>query len=203
MIWGLVLAAGESKRMGTPKLLLPFGGATVIESVVKSVISSKVDETLVVLGSNRRQIKEKIRRFPVETVYNPRYRSGMLSSVWRGLQALPRAGEAVVVVLADLPGVPASVINTLVAGFRGEKKGIVIPAYRKQRGHPFLVDLKYREEIMGLSPQIGLRELLLRHPEDIFEVRVSTATILRDIDTAEDYRRASRKRRPGSSWRRA
>jgi molybdenum cofactor cytidylyltransferase len=202
MIWGLVLAAGESKRMGTPKLLLPFRRATVIESVVKNVISSKVDKTVVVLGSSRGQIKEKIRRFPVAIVYNPLYRNGMLSSVRRGLKALPRAGEAAVVVLADVPGVPASVINALIAGFRKQKRGIVIPTYRKQRGHPFLVDLKYREEIMGLSPEIGLRQLILRHPEDILEVEVSTAAILQDIDTAEDYRRATRKRRRGSSPRR-
>jgi molybdenum cofactor cytidylyltransferase len=195
MIWAIILAAGESKRMGQAKLLLPFGKTTIIETVVESVISSKVDKTLVVLGSRRRQIKERIGRFPVATTYNPRYRRGMLSSVIRGLEALPHSGEAAVVVLADLPGVPTSVIDSLIEGFRREKKGIIVPVYRKKRGHPFLLDLKYKEEIEHLSPGIGLRELLQRHPEDIFEVGVSTPAVLRDIDNAEDYSRATKKRK--------
>jgi molybdenum cofactor cytidylyltransferase len=194
MIWAIILAAGESKRMGQAKLLLPFGKTSIIETVVESVISSKVDKTLVVLGSRRRQIKEKIGRFPVETTSNPRYKSGMLSSVRRGLEALPQSSEAAVVVLADLPGVPASVIDSLIRAFRSEKKGIIVPVFRKKRGHPLLIDLKYREEIERLSLGIGLRELLLRHPEDIVEVGVSTPAILRDIDNAEDYRRATKKR---------
>lgn len=195
MIWAMILAAGESKRMGKPKLLLPFSKTTIIETVVENVISSKVDKTVVVLGARRPQIKMKIKRFPVETTYNPRYRESMLSSVLQGMAVLPYPCEAVVVVLADQPSVQATVINSLIEAFRWEKKGIIVPAWRKKRGHPFLIDLKYREEMKHLNPEIGLRELLHRHCDDVFEVRMPSPAILRDIDTAEDYDRETRKRK--------
>lgn len=201
MIWAMILAAGESKRMAKPKLLLPYGKTTIIETAVENVVSSKVDQTLVVLGSCSAEIKEKIRRFPVITTFNPRYKEGMLSSVLRGMAVLPHSCEAVVVVLADQPSVEAAVIDSLIEAFRTEKRGIIVPVYRKKRGHPFLIDLKYREEMNELNPEIGLRELLQKHPDDVFEVRVPGPAVLRDIDTAEDYSRATKKREQRASQR--
>jgi len=194
MIWAMILAAGESQRMGVPKLLLPFGKSTIIETIVESVISSRVNQTLVVLGSRSPEIRERIRRFPVLTTFNPSYRKGMLSSVQRGAAVLPHSCEAVVVVLADQPSVRATMIDSLIETFHRQKKGIIVPVYQKKRGHPFIVDLKYREEINELNPETGLRELLLRHPDDIFEVGVPNPSILHDIDTAADYSQATKKR---------
>jgi molybdenum cofactor cytidylyltransferase len=194
MIWAMILAAGESKRMGRPKLLLRYGKTTIIETVVEEVIASKVHQTLVVLGSGAPEIRKKIIRYPVLTTFNPRYRQGMLSSVLRGIEVFPSDCEAAVVVLADQPAVRAPVIDVLVEAFHREKKGLVVPVYRKKRGHPFIVSLKYREAIKRLDPGTGLRGLLHRHPEDTYEVKVSTGSILGDIDTAEDYSRATKTR---------
>ena len=189
MIWAVILAAGESRRMGRPKLLLPYGEETIIETVVRTAVASSVDGTLVVLGAQRRDIEGRIRRFSVRSVFNPEYRGGMFSSVLRGLGSLPAAGEAAVIILADQPGIPAGVINSLVASYRRENKGLVVPLYRKRRGHPLLLDLKYRREVEGLSPELGLRGLLRAHPEDILEVPVSCPEVLRDIDSPADYRK--------------
>ncbi len=194
MIWAVILAAGESKRMGKPKLLLPYQKSTVIETVIENVLSSKVNQTLVVLGGRAVEIKKKIRRFPVKTTFNPHFRQGMLSSVIRGVNVLPAECEAAAIVLADQPSIQATVIDSLIEAFRSSGKGIVVPVYGKKRGHPFLVSLKYRKEIALLHPETGLRELLQKHPEDIHEVRASTPAILRDIDTAEDYKRATLKK---------
>jgi molybdenum cofactor cytidylyltransferase len=194
MIWALILAAGESKRMGQPKLLLRYREKTIIETVVEAVLASKVHQTLVVLGSGSPEIRKKIKRYPVLITFNARFRHGMLSSVLRGIEGLPADCEAAVVVLADQPAVRAAVIDALIEAFHREKKGIVVPVYRKKRGHPFIISLKYREAIKRLDPGTGLRELLHRHPEDIHEVRISTASILGDIDTAEDYNRATKTR---------
>lgn len=194
MIWAVILAAGESRRMGMPKLLLPFGKTTIIENVVESVTSSKVSQTLVVLGPCSPDIREKIRRYPVITTFNPRYREGMLSSVLQGMAVLPDSCEAVIVALADQPAVETAVIDSLIEAFRTENKGIIVPVYRKKRGHPFLIDIKYRQEMKQLNPKVGLRELLRRHADDVFEVRVLSPAILRDIDTVEDYDRETRKR---------
>lgn len=189
MIWAMILAAGESRRMGQPKLLLPFGDRTMIEAVVGTVVSSSVDGTLVVLGAEQEEIEKKIKAFPVKTVYNPDYRSGMLSSVLCGFKALPTETRAVVVVLGDQPTVGKGIINTIISAYQKSGKGIVLPVYDKERGHPVIIDMKYKQEIEGLSPDIGLRGTVYSHPEDILEVEVDAPSILKDIDDETDYRR--------------
>lgn len=188
MIWAVVLAAGESKRMGRPKLLLPYGKTTIIETVIDRVTASRVDQTLVALGSRWRTLKKQIREYAISTAVNPGYQTGMLSSVQRGIAALPDKCRAAVVVLGDQPDVLPEVINLLIDAYHRGKKGIVVPVYRRKRGHPILIDLKYRREIKTLRPQIGLRELMQRHPQDILEVRVPDSGVLHDIDVPGDYR---------------
>jgi molybdenum cofactor cytidylyltransferase len=189
MIWAMILAAGMSRRMGKTKLLLPFGKKTIIETVVHSVVSSRVDGTLVVLGSERGKIEEKVRNFPVRSVFNPDFRSGMLSSVLCGIKALPDETRAMVIVLGDQPSVSKQTIDRIVDEYQKTGKGIVLPVYNKERGHPVLIDMKYREEVEALSPDIGLRGTVYSHPEDILEVEVDIPSILQDIDDEADYKR--------------
>lgn len=189
MIWAMILAAGMSRRMGKTKLLLPFGKKTIIETVVQSVVSSRVDSTLVVLGSEREKIEKKIRTYPVRSAFNPDFRIGMLSSVLCGLKALPVETRAVVIVLGDQPSVSKQIIDRIVDEYQKTGKGIVLPVYNKERGHPVLIDMKYREEVEALSPDIGLRGTVYSHPEDILEVEVDTPSILQDIDDEADYKR--------------
>ena len=190
MIGAVVLAAGESKRMGVPKLLLPYRGATIIEAVLDAVTASGADATLVVLGANRTAIRERIRRFPVSVAVNTRFREGMLSSIQTGISALPRRCRAALVVLGDQPDLPPSALDALIDGWNEGRKGIVVPVFGGRRGHPLLLDLKYRREIDGLTPETGLRGLLAAHPEDILEVDVPDGAVLADIDTPDDYRKA-------------
>ena len=199
MIWAVVLAAGESRRMGQPKLLLPYREETIIETVVRNVTASKVEGTVVVIGAQRKEMEEKLRHFAVKKAFNRDYRSGMFSSVLCGLGALPRSARAAVLVLADQPGIPAEAIDSLIDSFRRERKGLIVPVYRKKRGHPLLLDLKYRREVEALPPDVGLRGLLRKHPEDILEVRVSSPEVLRDIDSPTDYRKTRRPRAKGPS----
>ncbi|MFB0566305.1 MAG: NTP transferase domain-containing protein [Candidatus Aminicenantaceae bacterium] len=187
MIWAIILAAGESKRMGKPKLLLPFGDKTIIETVVQIVIDSKVDETLVVLGSDWKEIEKKIRRFPLKISVNPDFQKGMLSSVKWGFKKIPEDTRAVLVTLGDQPSVSTNVINKVIETFNSTEKGIVLPVYDKNRGHPVLIDMKYRGEVEALSPDVGLRELVYSHSEDLLEVEVKTSSVLQDIDDKEDY----------------
>lgn len=90
MIWAMILAAGESKRMGKPKLLLPFGEKTIIEIIVATVVSSKVEQTLVILGSGREKIEEKIKNYPVKIVYNRDFRAGCFHPSSVDLSPCPR-----------------------------------------------------------------------------------------------------------------
>jgi molybdenum cofactor cytidylyltransferase len=189
MIGAMILAAGESKRMGKPKLLLPFGEKTIIETIVEIVVSSRVEKTLVILGSDREKIEEKIKNFPVEFAYNRDWRSGMLSSVQCGFKVLAGDAHGVLVVLGDQPKISTTVINKLIDAYRSSGKGIVLPVYRGERGHPVLLDVKYRGDVANLSPETGLRGTVYNHPEDILEVEVESPSILKDIDDMSDYKR--------------
>lgn len=188
MIWAVVLAAGKSERMGSAKLLLPMGRSTLIETVIGGVLRSRPDGVLVVLGADREKLEPVIRKYPVRTVFNPDFERGMLSSVKCGFEAVPPDARAVLIFLGDQPAPPASVTRRIIDAYRKTGKGIVLPAYRSRRGHPLLIDVKYRGEVGALDPRIGLKQLPHDHPDDVFEVKVRTAAVLRDIDTPEDYR---------------
>ena len=189
MIWAMIIAAGESRRMGKPKLLLPFGEKTIIETVIENAVQSKAEKVLVVLGSDWEEIEKKIRNLPDKITVNPHFKKGMLSSVQWGFQTLPDDAEAALVVLGDQPGIPHEVIDRVIDGYRKTGKGIVLPVYKKNRGHPVLIDMKYQDEVNHLSDDIGLRGTVYNHPEDILEIEVETSSILRDIDDMDDYRR--------------
>jgi len=191
MICAIILAAGESKRIGTPKQLLPFGESTVIETVIKQISQAKVDHIVVVLGHAGEQIAAKLASLPVEITINPHYRKGMLSSIQWGLKTIEnrKRYKAALIALADQPAIPTQVFDQLIYEFHQGGKGIVLPVYQGRRGHPVLIDLKYRREIMELKDAIGLRGLLQTHPEDVLEVSVNTDSILRDIDDLQAYQR--------------
>ena len=187
MIWAVVLAAGESKRMGRPKQVLPYGRSTILETVLDHVLASPVDGTLVVLGAAADKVAPLLAKLPVETIVNPDFRSGMLSSVQRGIRALPASARAALIFLGDQPAVGPETSGRVLAAYRVSGRGIVLPVHAGRGGHPLLIDLKYRAEIDGLSAGIGLRELLVRHPDDIFRVEIDDPGVLLDIDTPEDY----------------
>ena len=190
MIWALVLAAGESRRMEEPKLLLPFGRTTIIETVVQNLMESSLDGILAVLGHRWQGILDKLKNYAVETTVNPDYKNGMLSSVQWGFRKLPRDAQAALVVLGDQPGTSVRTIDLVIRAFRSGDKGIVLPTHKDSGGHPLLVDMNYRREIQSLDPAVGLRSLLSRHPEDILRVAVKAGSGLQDIDNPEDYRKA-------------
>ena len=197
MIQAIILAAGKSERMGRVKPLLPWGRRTLIEAIIDRVARSRAKEVLVVLGAARDDIEPVIAKYHVGRVFNPDFARGMLSSIQRGLEAVPRDAQAVLFFLGDQPAPSAAIINRLIDAYEKTGKGIVLPVCGGRRGHPVLIDLKYRNKIRALDPGIGLRQLMRNHPEDILEVRTRSPRVLHDIDTPEDYERvlASRRRR--------
>ena len=187
MIWAVILAAGESRRMGTQKLLLPFGEATVVEAVVRTALASMVDRAVAVVGADGEAVRARLEPRGADIAVNARFAEGMLTSIQAGLRALPPDAEAAVVMLGDQPFLPPAVVDLVIRGYRVSGRGIVIPVFRGRRGHPVLVDLKYRDEVLAFDPADGLRRLLRTHPDDIAEVETDDPNILRDLDTPEDY----------------
>jgi len=195
VISAIVLAAGMSERMGRPKMLLPFGRGTLLDTVLAGVGRSRVDDVIVVLGAHRDAIEPVVSKHSARSVFNEGYEAGMLSSVLRGLQAVPADARAFLVVPGDHPAPSPSVINRLIAEHDATGKGIVLPVHRGRRGHPLLIDARYRDEVSRLDPAIGLRQLARDHPDDVLEVPVRSPAVLRDVDRPEDYRRALLSRR--------
>jgi molybdenum cofactor cytidylyltransferase len=186
-VWAIVLAAGASTRMKKQKLLLPFNGKTIIETVIQNIMPVLGKNILVVLGSHREKISEQINKLPVKTCVNENFTEGMLSSVICGFRALPENAEAALVFLGDQPQIPAEVTRLVLENWKQSDKGIIIPVTRGKRGHPVLIETKYKTEIERLEPDKGLRQLMEIFKNDVMETECSKPEILRDIDTPEDY----------------
>lgn len=178
--------------MKQQKLLLPYHGRTIIETTIGNVLASDVDGIMVVLGASRDEILNVIGKMPVEHCHNADYELGMLSSVICGLRALPGDTDAALIFPGDQPDIPPGVINKLIRTFHRSSRGIVIPKHHNRRGHPLVVDMKYRHEIEHLNPEKGLRSLMELFPDDVLEVEVDEPGILKDIDTREDYLNATK-----------
>lgn len=189
MICAIVLAAGQSKRMGVQKLLLPFGGKTVISHIVDQLIESSVDEIYVVIGCQAERISSELSDRSVSLVNNHNYKSGMLSSVRCGLNAIPQQCKTVLVALGDQPSITSRLIDQMLQTFASTERQILVPLYDNKRGHPIIFSSAYRDEILTQYDDIGLRGLLRTHKDDIFELPVQTPGVLSDMDYPEDYQR--------------
>jgi molybdenum cofactor cytidylyltransferase len=187
-IWAIILAAGESKRMGFPKMLLTFNGKTMIEEVIANVTESKVDKTMVVLGANRDKLEEHIGNLAIKICYNENYNEGMLSSVKCGFRNLPADFNAALVFQGDQPLISPNAIDAVIDAYISSRMGIVIPVFNERRGHPLLIVSKYKDEIEKLSFSEGLHSLSRKFSDDVFEVKTNVSGILRDFDTYEEYK---------------
>lgn len=189
MIGAVVLAAGESRRMGKQKLLLPFGGRTVIEHIVTQVGASRVDRTVVVTGHDREGVELALAEHDVTFAHNADYRDGMLTSVRCGLAALPDDTTAFVIVLGDQPSIRPEIVDALINAFEKGTHGIVVPMHSDDTGHPIVIAAKYRSAIMTQFDKDGLRGLIYGNPGEVLRAPAASADVLRDMDTPEDYER--------------
>ena len=192
MIGAIVLAAGRSQRMGGQKLLLPFGGQTVIGHVVDQVRHAAIHEVCVVVGPQPERLTEALSGRKVGIVRNPDPEGDMLSSIRCGWRALPQECRGILVTLGDQPGITSELIDQMIRAFAGESRGLVVPVHQGQRGHPILCSAKYRDEILTRYDAVGLQGLVRAHPGEVLECPVSTPAVLSDIDYPEDYRRELR-----------
>ncbi|MEP6988411.1 MAG: selenium cofactor biosynthesis protein YqeC, partial [Chloroflexota bacterium] len=189
-IGAVVLAGGLSRRMGQPKVLLPWGGRrTIIEHIIEQLALARVPQITVVTGHRAGEVRQVVSRVGADVVHNDKYTTGeMLSSLQAGLRAMPKYISAALVVLGDQPRIQPKIIAQVMMAYAEGAGDIIAPSYHMRRGHPILIDRRYWAEILDLPETGSPRDVIDRHKDRIAYVNVDTDSVLRDVDTPEDYR---------------
>ena len=183
----LLLAAGHSRRMGAFKPLLPFGKTTVIHSCLSNLSEGGVPVVVVVAGYLAEELKARLDDVAsIHFVVNHDPESEMSASIACGVLALPATARAVLIALADQPAIPPAVISSILEAWRAGAR-LVIPQHNERGGHPVLVDLEFRQQLLRLDPQLGLKSFFDAHKNQVQRLKVDSSYIARDMDTWDDY----------------
>lgn len=189
-VTALILAAGQSRRMGNSnKLLEEVEGQTLLQKCVETALNSRASECLVVTGHEADQIRDSLKGKAVRFVHNERYAEGLSTSLRTGLSALEEDTDAVIVLLGDMPEVGSDVLDRLIDTYSPvEGREICVPTWEGKRGNPVLIGKEFFTEIMEISGDIGARRLLGDYPDLVAEVPMKNAAILTDIDAPQDLK---------------
>ena len=189
MFSAVLLAAGESRRMGEFKQLLPFGDKSFVACCIDNLLASRASEVVVVTGHREADVRNAVGARPVTFAHNEDYRSGMSSSIKCGAEALSPKARVMIVALVDQPQIGPDIFNHVIAAYENRRPLIVVPTYDGRNGHPIAIDLSLKEEIMAIDPHLGLRQVVHAHKSHVAYVEVGSEVVLIDCDFPEDYRR--------------
>ena len=196
MISAVILAAGESRRMGKQnKLLLPIGGEALLVKLVASVCASNVGQVLVVIGHEAEKIRRELNEFPLNFVYNPNFSEGMTTSIKYGVKVVSHECDGLLICLGDMPFINTSEINKLIHAYvKNRIKGeglIVVPVFKRQRGNPVLFSIEFRNDILEHKKKSGCKEVIMKNSDSVMEIEMDDEKMLLDVDTMEDYQSVS------------
>jgi molybdenum cofactor cytidylyltransferase len=187
-IAAVLLAAGRSRRMGAFKPLLPFGRRSVVETCVANLLEAGAAEVVVVVGHRGGEVRAALaRETRVRFAVNEVEGSEMGVSVARGVEAVNAEAKAALVALVDYPAVPPRAIESLLDARARTGARLVVPEWRGRGGHPVLVDLMLRGELLSVAPERGLRALFDAHAAEVLRVPSDSPFVARDMDTWDDY----------------
>jgi molybdenum cofactor cytidylyltransferase len=190
MIAGLILAAGESSRMGRDKALLTYRGRTFLETIVGTLREAGIGRVVVVLGHHAEEIRNTVRLDDIEVVVNFEYQRGQTSSLQAGLGALAsEEPEAIVLCLVDHPAVSAATVQKLLESFQQFHAPVVIPTDQGRRGHPLVISCALFPELLSLSPAEGANTIIRKYRNATQFLEVGDPGIALDVDGPETYRR--------------
>ena len=190
MVSGIILAAGESSRMGSSKALLKMGEKSFAQHIVDVLIASRVLDIVIVLGADAETIQIQLNWFKGKTVINEEWKRGQLSSILAGLHAVDQEDlHGVFIWPVDRPLVSEHVIVGMLHQFWTKHKQIVVPVFRGRRGHPVLIGKSLFEDLEKSPMDIGARTVLWDHPKDVLEYQTEEDGVVINIDSAEDYQK--------------
>jgi molybdenum cofactor cytidylyltransferase len=193
-IAAVVLAAGQSRRMGSVnKLLVEIDGVPMVARVVDAALASQAGPVLVVTGHEHERVEAVLSDRPVRFVHNPAFAEGLSTSLRVGLSALPPEIDGALVCLGDMPGVTAQVLDRLIGAYSPvEGRSIVVPTFAGKRGNPVLWDRRFFAEMGEVAGDVGARHLIGAHGDAVAEVEMADDGVIRDIDTPEALSRMIR-----------
>ena len=188
MIYAIVLAAGQSKRMGKLKPLLRFNDTTFLEHIISVLKFSDVDRITVVLGAEADTIRKSVDLSGTNIVINKDYQRGQLSSLIAGIEQTPQETEAILVCLADNPFITEEVVRKIIGKFKETNNPVIVPVFDKKRGHPALFSRSLFNELLNAPEEQGARYVLYSNEDKILELEVSERGILIGINTEDEYK---------------
>lgn len=201
MISAILLGAGESKRMGVNKLLLPWGKTSVFEHCLDSLLRSNIQEVVIVLSDRTKEIRNRLKESSIlankriKVEMNRDYRKGMSTSIRRGLKRIDPRSDGILIALGDQPFLNPRTINGLIRSFGQGRGDIIVPSFRKVKGHPVIFHRKYEKELLKLRGDTGGKTLLMKYSKQMKTIRVKSEGVIKDIDTQKEYRRALTRRK--------
>lgn len=192
MLTAIILAAGLSRRMGAAnKLLLPFGQSTLVGATVSNLLAAALGEAIVVLGHEAADVRAALSGFPVQFVESQRFIEGMTASIQAGVAAAHPDSEGYLICPGDMPFISTAEFRRIgecfEASFRENPLAIVQPVFDGQCGNPVVFSRAYRQQILGNTYPDGCRPVLQQNIENVQFVGMPTASVLRDLDTPEDW----------------
>ncbi|MGA2624493.1 MAG: nucleotidyltransferase family protein [Bacteroidota bacterium] len=188
IVSAVVLAAGSSQRMGSPKALLKIGEETFFQHIVEVLHSARIIDVVAVLGFEAEKITKHLGQFDGRIVLNEHWQKGQLSSITAGLDALDSQNiQAAMICPVDHPLISQSLIVDLLQAFWKSQKRIVVPTYKSRRGHPVIIERSLFNDLRTAPPEEGARSVIHRYPGDVVEVPTEEKGVVTNIDTPEDY----------------
>lgn len=185
----VLLAAGESRRMGKPnKLEMDVNGVPLLRRTTKILLKSKLQEVVVIVGHESDKTKSLIVDLPVKIVMNDDYQKGQMTSVHKGLESLSKACDGVMICLSDQPLLESLDINIIIDAFEKKSYGaVLVPTYKGERGNPIILAQEQRTAILNGEKNLGCRKLIEKNPELVTSFEMDNNHVVFDLDTPEDY----------------
>lgn len=192
MLAAIILSAGESSRMGSPKALIPYRGRTFLDHLLEVARHPKLGRVLVVLGPHAEQICSEVPLETASVVLNPDWQQGQLSSIQAALRQLADGDETegIMLFLVDHPLISSVLVDQLIAEFYRSGQPIVVPTFRGKRGHPVIFAQRLYGELLAAPLEEGARTVVWAHAEEVLEAPTDEEGVVLNLNDPETFRKA-------------